>query len=215
MKSTSSLARDFGLCIVLVLSGVWPRFLLGEETALANWIWMGLWAPAAGSLAATFDRQRFAWAVPVVWTLALSFLVGGALHPSHGATAVTALYLLGLASGAPSQSPWSRASIWLLITCLLCALPAAGGMWADAPAAGFLSAALDASPIVWVCEHAGFDWMRHISIYERAGAGNLGPEQRMAWSGGALPGAICGLLAVITILRRSLGKRAAQAPAPQ
>lgn len=122
-----------------------------------------------------------------------------------GAAAVLGLYLLGAATGSTQSAPYALASCWLIAAGLLAALPSAAGIWHTTPGSAWLVATLDLSPVVWVCETAGFDWMRHSSVYEAAGAGDLGPHERLAWSGWLGPLLLCGVAAL------ALGARSWQA----
>ncbi|MCB9916514.1 MAG: hypothetical protein H6828_15415 [Planctomycetes bacterium] len=60
-------------------------------------------------------------------------------------------------------------------------MPAGGGLLAQPWPLAVRARTFDASPLVWVAEVGGLDWMRHPSLYERGGAVDLGPEQRHAW----------------------------------
>ncbi len=194
--------RELGVWLLLLASGLWPWLLTAAETGLTVWIWLSLWAPVAGTLSTGLKRSRWAWSIPLLWGLALLYGPPSATYPLRGALVVAALYFAGSVSCPGGAWAWSRAGLWLLLGSLLCALPAAGGVWAALPPSNWVSASLDLSPVVLVCEHAGFDWMRHISVYEQAGAGDLGPEQRMAWSGARLPWLAFGFFACLALLRR-------------
>lgn len=162
----------------------WLALVLGNggtQAGLSCWIWLALWAPAAGALASAFRPTWQALLPALIW--------GGGLLQSEtcaatdgmaGSCAVMSLYFAGWA--LPGRGV-AAAAFWLLLGGTLSALPSAGGIWFAPPGAAWLLITLDLSPVVWVTELAGVDWMRHFSVYESAGAGDLAPDQRQAWSG--------------------------------
>lgn len=172
----------FRLC-ALTASGL-PMVLLAPDAGAAHWVWLALWAPAAGALGASLHPRWLVLCVPLFWGLMLAGFVPGDLHLAQATGAVGSLYMAGLASVGRSKSPLSASAAWLTLSATLAALPGAAGLWDQAPGADWLIATLNLSPVVWVTENAGLDWMRHVSLYEMAGAGDLGPEQRVAWNGG-------------------------------
>ena len=171
---------------VITLSGA-----LGLLPGTAGWFsaagllaWLALWALPAGFLAASAAIGRLAALPPLLWAV-LGVAVGSGLDdPVGGVLAVAGLYALGFALGRlwPGRA-LVGAGLLLLGTGLLTALPSAGGALEQPWPALVTARLLDLSPVVWVFESAGVDWMRHPSVYELAGAGDLDPDLRVAWGG--------------------------------
>lgn len=202
--------------VALGVAAVGALGFLGGGPWLGAWIWLALWAPAAGWIAGS--RVGVAWclAPPVAWCAGL-VLAGSALpSPLYGALAVAALFAGGAALGGVSRvrgpglsGTVAGAALLLFGGGLLTALPALGGAAGRPLEPGRVAQLLDISPVVWVCESAGLDWMRHASVYEVAGAGDLGPEQRAPHGG---PGVPLVVLVGALALALALGRRRPQAP---
>lgn len=169
------------------------------------WTWAALWAPAAGVLAAGLLPARMAL-VPLLFTWLGLLLLGPGPDPVAGATAVGALGAVGWAAGPRPAS----------VTAVALAL-AAGGLLAGAATLwgaavvplepGLTALWLDASPVGWVCESAGLDWMRHAAIYEAAGSGDLDPGLRSAREGLLGPALLLAVALVAGAGRRRLAGR--------
>ena len=126
---------------------------------------MGRWA-----------RSPQAWIPPVVWAAAL-LLIGGVPTPLLASLAIAGLYAAGMGLGA-WLSPERAAGAALLTVAALSLAPTLGGVlerpWPPLIAARLL----DASPVAWVAESAGIDWMRHPAVYDAAGTADIGPDLR-------------------------------------
>ena len=72
----------------------------------------------------------------------------------------------------------------------------------------FLKTLPGAPEDLFAAEAAGLDWMRHASLYELAGTGDLPPDMRMAWSPGvAMALAALTLGALAWALERRAGRK--------
>jgi len=206
--------------LALGLTAAGALGFLGGGSWLTAWIWLALWAPAAGWIAAWRGGSGWAFAPPLVWGAALALAGRGLPSPLVGALAVAALYASGaalalVAAGLRHRADGSQAEagagLLLLGAGLLTALPALGGAAIRPLAPERVALLLDLSPVVWVCESAGLDWMRHASVYEVAGAGDLGPDLRAAHSGAGSPAVV---LAGALVLGLPLGRRRRRTSAP-
>ena len=154
----------------------------GREAATL--VWLGLWAMPAGYLAGRLVSVPGLLAALAVTVMATLPTLLGLPHPFIGWISVAGLYLWGAGLARRSSTGgWSGAGALLLIVGVASALPSAGGILAQPWPPAWTVILLDLSPIVWVVESAGLDWMRHPAVYERAGTGDLGPEMRVAWAG--------------------------------
>jgi hypothetical protein len=157
------------------------------------------------------------WAPPVLWTVLATPALWVLPSPLAGALAAACLHFLGAALGSLGAGPardrdpsaWAGAGGLMFVSGVLTALPSLGGALARPLAPGWTAALLDLSPVVWVTESSGLDWMRHPSVYELAGAGDIGPDLRLAWSGAWGPGLACASLVVCAwlALRRARARR--------
>lgn len=171
-------------------------------------------APGLGALAATLvyallrgGGQRAAVLVVLVplsaWLAYISF---GLQHPAEAAGLV-ALGCLGVAAvpatGSIASSDqalgatgWavglSRAGALLLLALVLDGAPAGWGLFLDRPpwSPGVAARLLDLSPRTFTMEIAGFDWMRHPSIYESVGTDRISPSLRPPFGHGSLGASI-------------------------
>ncbi len=156
--------------------------------------WLALWAAPAGILAAIGVRGWLAVVPPLLWA-GLLLAAGGELPaPFLGAAACGALYAAGFTIGVvvPPPRAWAWAGGLFLTAGVLAAAPSGGGVLTRPLPPGTTARLLDLSPVVWVHECAGGDTMRHPAVYERAGAGDLGPERRLPYEG--TPSALTALL---------------------
>jgi hypothetical protein len=125
-----------------------------------------------------------------------------------GATAGLALALWGWALG-PRRGVPAAVGLALLVAGLCSALPALGGVAAVPLGPARTALLLDLSPVGLVLESAGLDWMRHASIYEAAGSGDLGPELRAARGGLGGPAVLAAAALALGLGRRLLARRSA------
>lgn len=197
--------QELALWAGLGLVSLWPVFLVGSPAQSTPWIWLGLWAPVAGALSGGFRRRALAWGMPLLWAVILIPTASDQLRPFPGLLAAVALFLAGWWIGGRETWGWGRAAACLVLGSLLALLPSGGGIWSAMPGATWVAWTLDLSPVVWVAEHAGLDWMRHVSVYEKAGAGDLGPHERVAWSGSFWPAVACALLVAVQAWRSLVG----------
>ncbi len=206
--------------LALGLTSVGALGFLGGGPWLGAWIWLALWAPGAGWMAVWRGSSAWVLAPPAVWGVALALLARGLPAPLVGVLAVTALYATGAALGVMAASLGRRArgaqaeagaGLLLLLTAGLTALPALGGAALRPLTPERVALLLELSPVVWVCESAGLDWMRHASVYEVAGAGDLGPDLRAAHTGAGGPALV---LVGALVIGLTLGRRRDRAQAP-
>jgi hypothetical protein len=178
--------------------------LLGADARVSTLVWLGLWAPAAGYLMGRLRPGRLGLAhtclVLLAWFTLIAALPGGLRQALGASLSVGILCLggrvLGLLCGR-SRHPrwgWSGAALVLLLSGTLTALPSVGGALARPLTPELTARLMDLSPVVWVAENGGLDWMRHPSVYELAGAGDMGPELRLAHAAGIGTLVACGLL---------------------
>ncbi len=148
----------------------------GFGAPVASLVWLALLAPAGGAWMGRWARSPQAWTPPVVWAVAL-LLIGGVPTPLLASLAIAGLYAAGMGLGA-WLSPERAAGAALLIVAALSLAPTLGGVlerpWPPLIAARLL----DASPVAWVAESAGIDWMRHPAVYDAAGTADIGPDLR-------------------------------------
>lgn len=174
--------------------------------------WLALWAAPAGVLAATGVRGWLAGLPPLLW-VGLFFATGGELPtPILGAAACGALYAAGFTVGVlvPPPRAWAWAGGLFLAAGALAAAPSGGGVLTRPLSPGSTARLLDLSPVVWVHECAGGDAMRHPAVYERAGAGDLGPDRRLPYEG--TPSALTALL--VASIAVALASRACRRSSP-
>lgn len=148
-----------------------------EAPTLALLGWWSLTAAPAGALLRGGPR----WGVLIAPALGAG-LVGltspDLAHPLASLAALACLHVLGWLLGS-SRSRWTRAALLWALGGLLTALPSGAGLLARPFPPAVTATLLDLSPEVWVVEVGGLDWARHPAVYDRAGAGDLGPDQRV------------------------------------
>ncbi len=126
---------------------------------------LGMWLasrPGLGAKSALLPPA--AWALVLAWAKSQS----GLATPGTALLLALGLYALGLGLGlalGPTRAQ-SGAGLSLLAAALLVVLPARGGLADQAPPVSFARRALVLSPATWMFESAGWDWMRHASVYE-------------------------------------------------
>lgn len=183
-----------GYSALLVASGCAGG--LGQDARVSSLVWLALWAPAAGFLAGRRRPGGFLL-TPVWWwivVLGLPALGFEWADRRAAAAAVAVLFYVGHGLGAltarrrTASWGWSGAALLLFLGGALAALPSVGGALARPLPPPLTAQLLDLSPVVWVAESGGLDWMRHPAVYELAGAADIGPDLRVARSSG--PGAL-------------------------
>ncbi|MFT7668177.1 MAG: hypothetical protein ACI8X5_000864 [Planctomycetota bacterium] len=180
--------------------------MASHAAALSAWIWLALWALPAGALAGSLGPSWLRYLPLAVACSLACFFANGLGTPFVGAIAICSLYLMGFAlRGAVGALSWSVAAGILFCVGVLCALPSAGGTLREPFAPVLLATLLDLSPLIWVMESAGADWMRHPSVYEIAGSADLGPELRVAYSGSFGPISALFVALVCVLVRSRLG----------
>lgn len=184
-------------------------------------VWFALVAPAAGVLAGSARLSVWPYlpCVPALWMVALA-LAGGVSEralatPVWAACVWTGLYCAGAGLGRVAGGRGERvAALVLLAEAGWMALPLGGG-WSDAPFGPAATTRLLAlSPLTWVLDAAGVDWLHHPAFYERARTFDFGPELirplRPALAGGTALLLGCTLLLAGSVLSRA---RRAKTPA--
>lgn len=187
--------------------------LFSESALESSLVWLALWTPALGAAARGLELHWHGL-LPLAWAFGLALLFGEQVESLGLSLSLLGLYAAGalagalLALGGIAAAPWSSASAALLLAGLLTAAPAGGGMLARPWPPEVTALLLDLSPVVLVTEAAGLDWMRHASLYELAGTGDLPPDMRMAWSPGvAMALAALTLGALAWALERRAGRK--------
>ncbi|MBI5361578.1 MAG: hypothetical protein HZA53_00265 [Planctomycetes bacterium] len=198
--------------------GLLPLAFTREPTALI--VWFALAAPAAGVLAGSARLPVWPYlpCVPALWMVALALASGVServlASPAWAACVWTGLYCAGAGLGrAVGEKSVQVAALALLAVGAWVALPI-GAAWSAAPFGPETTARLLAlSPLTWVLDAAGVDWLHHPAFYERARTFDFGPELvrplRPALAGGAALLLGCALLLAGSLLSRA---RRAQVP---
>ena len=164
----------FSLVVVLLIGSAGLAAGFGAPEVILPWLalpatgcgaWMGRWA-----------RKPLAWAPPLVWAAAL-FMTRGVHDPLHASSAILGLYAAGMGLGA-RLSPERAAGVALLVVGGLSLAPTFGGGLERPWPAEVASALLDASPVAWVAESGGIEWMREPAVYDAVGTDYIGTELR-------------------------------------
>ncbi len=200
--------------VLACLPGLLPSGA-GPADPLALAAWLALVAPAVGALAGSAAVRRGARGAaglltPFVWLAVLALLArDGARLPDPGGAGlgIGGLFFLGAGLGAlrPERAA-PCAALLALLALLLALLPTAGGVLAEPWPPTWAARLLELSPLTFVLERGGLDWMRHPWVYEPAGAASIGPDLRVAARGALAPGLCavvgCALLVASWALRR-------------
>lgn len=187
----------------------------GPADPLALAAWLALIAPAVGALAGAAalrsgPRGAAGLAAPLAWWAVLALLARGGPRlpdPAGAGLAIGGLFLLGAGLGAMrAERAAPRAAGLALLALLLALLPTGGGLLAEPWPPAWAARLLDLSPLSFVLERGGLDWMRHPWVYEPAGAASIGPDLRVAGRGALAPGLCavvgCALLVASWAMRR-------------
>jgi hypothetical protein len=181
-----SLVTTFALCAV-GLVGALPGSR-GEPDPLALLAWLALCAPSVGVLAGSLELALWPLGVtvPALWAAALgsvdAFSRRDLPDPVWAAVCAAGLFLAGFALGRarPAQRWRDAASVFLFGLCAACACFAGEILRAPLPST-WSARLIDVSPITWLVESAGVDWMRHPSLYAAAGTVDIDPSLRGAF----------------------------------
>ena len=84
--------------------------------------------------------------------------------------------MIGLFARHPTAA--NLLMIMMLIAGALSLAPTLGGALERPWPPSVTARLLDASPVAWVAESAGIDWMRHPAVYDAAGTAHIGPDLR-------------------------------------
>ena len=196
------------LCAAALTAGALPGLLAGGAGALdplALAAWLALVAAPLGTLggAAVFERRTMLLPTalpPLVWAALLVSTARGEIgaarlpEPFIAAMAVAGLWTLGVGLGAsfPARA-WRTAALLLLAGLLLALLPTGAGALAQPWPPEVAARLFQLSPLTFVLERGGLDWLRHPAVYDPLGAASIGPELHRAASGVLAPA----LLAVV------------------
>lgn len=194
------LAARGGLPVALLLAAVGCAGWLAPGVGSGPWIWAALWGPAGGVLAGGLLPGALGLLPSGLIALALAAL-GPGPDAATGALAVAALGAVGWGLGPRRASP-AGVGAALAASGLLAGVATLWGSAGEPLPPGVAARCLDVSPVGWVLESAGLDWMRHASIYEAAGSGDLGPEARVARGGRSGPFVLLGAALVLGAGRR-------------
>jgi hypothetical protein len=184
----------FAACLAAVHFVPWLAQRPDPLRALA---WTALSTPTLGCLVATRASQVLGAGLLLPGAAMLVIVLQDASSevdlpgPLWAALALAGLHWIGLAAGRlGSRNPWSTSAAVLLLTLGLTALPSLGGLVRAPWPPVFAARSLDLSPVVFVEECAGVDWMRHAAVYSAVGTDSIGPELRTPWRG-RLAGPFC------------------------
>ncbi len=191
-----------GLPVALLLAAAGCAGWLTPGVGSGPWVWAALWAPAGGVLAAGLLPGALGLLPLALGAIALAAL-GPGPDPATGALAVAALGAAGWGLGPRRPSP-AGVGAALAASGLLAGVATLWGSAGEPLPPGVAARCLDVSPVGWVLESAGLDWMRHASIYEAAGSGDLGPEARAARGGIVGPLVLVGAALMLGAGRRRL-----------
>ena len=184
--------RDFAIPLALAFVGALgalpsPR---GASDPIALLLWLSLISSPLGFACGSFAPRHWALVAipPAIW-MALIAIVDGLTardlpSPAFAALAWTGLYAFGYgASRLAPRSGFSGVAALFLATALLAALPILPGFLGQPWPPSLAARLLDFSPATLLAECAGLDWMRHPAIYAPAGAADIDPATRIAFSG--------------------------------
>jgi hypothetical protein len=191
-------ARDFAVPLAIALAGGLGALpgTAQRSDPVALLAWLALWAAPAGYLAGAARLPHWALlALPPAAWMGLEAVVDGLSSrdlpaPAWAALAWTGLYAAGF--GVNRLAPRGAAAgagALLLLGALLAALPIAPGHLGSPLPPALAARLLDLSPVTLLAECSGLDWMRHPAVYAPAGAADIDPATRVAFSG-ALAGPI-------------------------
>jgi len=162
------------LVVVLVIGSAGLAAGFGAPVMILSWL--ALTATSCGAWMGRWARKPQAWAPPLVWAAVL-FFTGVVPEPLPASLAIFGLYAAGMGLGA-RLSPQRAAGVALLVVGGLSLAPTFGGGLDRPWPAEVTSSLLDASPVAWVAESGGIDWMRHPAVYDAAGTADIGPDLR-------------------------------------
>ena len=184
--------RDFVPPLVIAsvgALGAFPGSSSGSDP-VALLVWIALVSVPAGFACGSLGARHWALAAipPAAW-MGLVAIVDGLSprdlpEPAWAALAWTGLYAAGYGAGrlAPLRGA-SGASALFLASALLAALPIFPGFLGQPWPPPIAARLLDLSPATLLAECAGLDWMRHPAVYAPAGAADIDPATRVAYSG--------------------------------
>ena len=212
-RKPSSQVTPRALLIALGLAAIGSAGLLpvgmldpASSSSLALLGWFALIAAPVGFLA---GAQRLGlWPLgfvpPAIWMALLGILDAtstvGLATPAYSGLVWTGLYATGYALGRLGWGAPFAGAAWLFLLALgLSLLPT---LEIELPA-WWIARTVDLSPVTLLMESAGVDWMRHPSIYDRAG--DLPPTLRTPYRGilaGPLVLLVGCAIAILSALRR-------------
>ncbi|QDV07051.1 hypothetical protein Poly30_25700 [Planctomycetes bacterium Poly30] len=192
-----------GAVVVLVWLGLFPGLLEplnpdGSASGLPALALAGTLAPAlgaaSGALLHAWTRRSRAQArllaTGLVAALPAVCFAGrfafGLAHPAQAA-GLAALWLIGVALVPAHPGSFAvglaRASALMVLALVLDGAASAWGLFQESPPWSPEVAArlLDFSPRAFTMEIAGFDWMRHPSVYESVGTDRISPTLRQPY----------------------------------
>lgn len=184
--------RDFAIPLVLAFVGALGALpgSRGGSDPVALLTWLALISAPAGFACGSFATRHWALAAipPAIW-MALIAIVDGLSprdlpSPAFAALAWTGLYATGYgASRLFPRSGFSGVGALFLLAALLAALPILPGFLGQPWPPPLAARLLDLSPATLLAECAGLDWMHHPAIYAPAGAADIDPATRIAFTG--------------------------------
>src|SRR5690606_38635826 len=140
--------------------------------------WLALVAAPLGALggAAAVERRAVLLLTalpPLAWTALLLFTARGEIGaarlpaPFLAAIAVAGLWTLGVGLGASFPARAGRtAALLVLATLLLALLPTGAGELARPWPPELAARLFELSPLTFVLERGGLDWLRHPAVYD-------------------------------------------------
>ena len=173
---------------LLGLIGLLPRMFASEwrNAPLDLLAWFALSAPATGCIGGRIGLRFWplGFVPPGLWMAFYSLIaaneVYGSPTPVYAALVWTGLFAFGWAFGIHfAKFGWGGPGLLLILTAFL--TQSLELIPSDSHSQEFIAFAIDLSPLTWVMECAGLDWMRNEMIYDYAGS--LGPDARTPFRG--------------------------------
>jgi len=175
-------------------------------------VWLGIWSAPIGAGSARLAGVAAA-SIPLAWCALLWISAAGALPAPHwAALVVLGLYAAGWGIGQFGSHAHAGCPLACLVVTLGLFLAPRGFGVSDGAVlpAATRARLLDASPVAWVVESAGVDWMRQPATYERAGSSGIGPDLRTAYRGSLAAPLVLLVGCVVALAGRRLRARRPQ-----
>lgn len=185
--STRDLLVAFAISGAAVFAWI-PTWFGGEDVRLPiNLLaWFAISAATLGALASSLGLRFWplGFVPPALWMATYTLIDAESLHgaptPFYAGLVFAGLFAIGFATGVRSKG-LSVVGLVSFVTLLLVSAPQVATLFGESLTPQGIRVALDLSPVTWVIESAGLDWMRHPSVYDLAGS--LPPDVRSPFQG--------------------------------